>query len=212
MPLQLFFSRFDRALADQESLSRFRCPVGVRVFTKAVMFPVSIVFFIVLSLAARGTHGWRRRTGEAVLAFTIVSAPFMVAISIAKHRPTFGDSGRRTYQIEVQRDDWFVSRLDVTHPVPALNTEPKSYYFARPISGTYPLWYDPSYWHDGSKTTFELRRQFDAIVWGVEGLLEHLPPATIPAEFRGQPRSCWYRAILDVPKEGCFTPGPFYCR
>ncbi len=36
--------------------------------------------------------------------------------------------------------------------------------FDSPINGTYPLWYDPSYWYAGAKVRFNLRQQIAALI------------------------------------------------
>jgi hypothetical protein len=41
------------------------------------------------------------------------------------------------------------------------------YEFAGPVSGTYPLWYDLSYWHDGVKVRFNWHAQGVAVLEGL---------------------------------------------
>ncbi|HEY9757281.1 MAG TPA: hypothetical protein V6C97_19085 [Oculatellaceae cyanobacterium] len=40
------------------------------------------------------------------------------------------------------------------HPADRLVDHPRTYYFGRPVPGTYPLWFDPGYWCDGIDIRF----------------------------------------------------------
>ena len=140
--------------------------LGAAYLTKAVIFPLALVFVG----AATATTDFRRTARNAavtLLAFLIVASPFVITISHAKGRPTFGDSGKINYQIEVQHDNWFVPSTASKHPVEELLNSPLTYDFSSPVAGTYPLWYDPSYWHDGVPTRFSPACQIAAIWRGV---------------------------------------------
>jgi hypothetical protein len=45
------------------------------------------------------------------------------------------------------------------HPTRKLPTQPPVYEFAEPIGGTFPPWYDPSYWEEGRVPRFNLFAQ-----------------------------------------------------
>jgi hypothetical protein len=49
------------------------------------------------------------------------------------------------------------------HPVKKIFESPPAYEFGEPIGGTYPLWYDTSYWHEGIEPYFDLNGQVQAI-------------------------------------------------
>jgi hypothetical protein len=49
------------------------------------------------------------------------------------------------------------------HPPRRLMETPLVLEFGSPIKGTFPLWYDPSYWQAGLKTRFNLRQQLHAL-------------------------------------------------
>jgi len=134
--------------------------LGLAYLTKTVMFPLGFVFLVTAMFAGRKVGSSMRHAAAAILTFVIITGPFIAAISQAKGRGTFGDSGKINYQIEVQRDDWFVPKgSGVRHPVKRLLESPVSYEFSGPVAGTYPLWYDPSYWHEGVGTGFDLTKE-----------------------------------------------------
>ena len=40
------------------------------------------------------------------------------------------------------------------HPTRQVATNPDIFEFAAPIAGTYPPWYDPTYWDEGARVAF----------------------------------------------------------
>jgi hypothetical protein len=154
----------------------WRLPVGLGVIlglgylAKAVMFPLAFVFII----AAWGALGRNRhaaaRSALTLLVFAAVSAPFVVTLSLQKERFTFGDSARLNYARFVNgvpdihwQGDMPGSGTPV-QPTRKVASEPSIYEFAGPVGGTYPVWYDPTYWYEGVETNFDARQQLSALV------------------------------------------------
>jgi hypothetical protein len=143
--------------------------LGVGYWVKAALFPLSIVFLAV-------GYAWNRRSPNrsliavAVLAFLVTSAPLIVALSIQKHRFTFGDSAHLNYA-------WFVAPRTFwrnwqgeepgsgkpLHPTRELLQRPRLFEFDGPVIGTYAPWLDPSYWNDGLKWRFSPRAQLEVL-------------------------------------------------
>jgi len=133
---------------------------------KAVMFPLAF-FFIFSSLHAPGN--WKRsalRTTTALVTFLIVASPWILTLSNAKGRFTFGDTGRLNYAFYVNdlvnRPYWHGEDAGLgtpTHSHRRLNAIPPVEDVFGPGPGSYPLWYDPSYWYDGVRPHFEWRGQ-----------------------------------------------------
>ena len=147
--------------------------LGAGYLAKAAMFPLGFVFLGLAAVlaAVRDRRRALPRTLLALATFLLVAAPLVVALSAAKGRVTIGDTGRLNYA-------WFVSQL---RPVPdwrdwpqwspggelgtpehgprQLVESPRVYEFAAPVGGTYPPWYDPSYWHEGLRPPFDAALQ-----------------------------------------------------
>ena len=133
---------------------------------KAVMFPLAF-FFIFSSLHAPGN--WKRsalRTTTALVTFLIVASPWILTLSNAKGRFTFGDTGRLNYAFYVNdlvnHPYWHGKDAGLgtpTHSHRRLNAIPPVEDVFGPGPGSYPLWYDPSYWYDGVRPHFEWRGQ-----------------------------------------------------
>lgn len=79
---------------------------------------------------------------------------------------TFGDSGRINYAEHVDGAPFFThwqgqpaGTGTPVHPTRKVFDDPVIYEFAQPIAGSYPPWYDQSYWYEGIRPHFSLRGQ-----------------------------------------------------
>ena len=55
------------------------------------------------------------------------------------------------------------------HPTRKVFDRPAIYEFGSdPVGGTYPIWYDPSYWHEGETPHFDLRGQLRVLHWSAQ--------------------------------------------
>ena len=141
---------------------------GLGYLSKAVFLPLSVI----IVFPAAGLLWWRikRKVLPVALAgttFVIVCAPYVVALSRAKERITWGESGRIAYA-------WIVNNVPgqvhwqggppgagtPKHPTRQISANPPAYEFATPLIGTYPPWYDPSYWYDGVQMRWDPLTQF----------------------------------------------------
>jgi len=138
--------------------------LGLGYLTKSIMFPVSLCCLISAFLIGRVQ---RRRVLVSVAVFLALSGPYVAALSMTKSRPTFGDSGRYNYAVHVDLIPgvhWQGGQIDSAgdgqplHPSRKLVSQPATFEFATPIGGTYPSWTDPSYWYEGVRPHFDLRR------------------------------------------------------
>lgn len=136
--------------------------LGVGYLSKAAMFVLAFVFLILGLLAHGGRRNVRKSIRYVAVAFSVfllVSAPLIGALSVRKGRLTFGDSGKLNYA-------WYVNWVPryihwqgdppgngaPVHPTRKIFDSPRAYEFGSPIGGTYPAWYDPSYWYDGVRS------------------------------------------------------------
>src|SRR5215470_14498355 len=146
-------------------------------YAKAPFFPMAIVFI----LCACFSFPLSRRTvllaGLALITFLIVSSPYITFLSLAKGRLTFGDSARLNYGFfinDVQHyQHWQGGPQGLgmpIHPTRKLSDYPEIYEFAAMHMGTYPAWFDPTYWYEGITPHFDWKRQ--AIVFVLNVALE----------------------------------------
>jgi len=131
---------------------------GLGYLTKLAFLPLTIVFLAVAAVL------WGRNKRAVILSlfaaacFTLVASPYVVALSRAQGRFTFGETGRIAYA-------WMVNGVRgvvhwqggpptagaPVHPTRQISVTPEAYEFSAPLGGTYPPWYDPSYWYEGVK-------------------------------------------------------------
>ncbi len=132
--------------------------MGLGYLVKAPVLPVGMVFIGAAVWCAAGSRRRAISATVALLGFAFVAAPFIAALSHAKGRLTWGDSGRLNYTWFVSGVPYFrhwqggPSTMDVAkHPTRRLHENPALYEFATPVAGTYPPWYDPTYWYEGAR-------------------------------------------------------------
>jgi hypothetical protein len=129
--------------------------LGLSYLAKAVMFPLSFVFLTVAVAPNASTQKRLKGWAMGLAAFLIVAAPLVLAISKQKGKITFGESGTWNYALYVDGMRYFET-LQTTPslktPVRTILEHPAVFEFGEPIGGTYPPWYDPTYWHDGFET------------------------------------------------------------
>lgn len=149
--------------------------LGVAYLAKTVMFPVGLVV-----LAAMFAVSWKRRGGlwqavAALICFLAISTPFIAAISWNNHRFTYGDSGKLTIAWRV--NGAFPMRLHwqglgarpahPEHPTRRIMNWPEVYEFGAPVAGTYPPWYDATYWLAGIDSRFHPSREIRRLIWSM---------------------------------------------
>lgn len=138
--------------------------LGFGYLAKAPMLPLGIVF---LGVAFLAVHNIKRAIPRALVAFALlllIAGPHITLISRQKGKFTFGESKTLTYA-------WFVNGVrrpvhwqggppgsgTPVHPTRQIFDSPEVFGFGTPIGGTYPAWYDPTYWYEGLKPHFSLR-------------------------------------------------------
>lgn len=139
--------------------------LGLAYLARAAAFPMAFVFLAVCLAATRSL----RRTAVAAVAFLVLAAPLVAALSSRQGRPTFGESGRLNYA-------WYVNGVPrfhwqgetprngtPRHPTRRLSESPPVYGFGAPIEATYPPWYDPVYWSEGIRLHFDPKGQLEAV-------------------------------------------------
>ena len=143
--------------------------LGAGYLTKTVMFPLAFVWLAcALCAAGRVRHTLPRVVG-ALCVFLCIAAPFVGALSRKQQRLTIGDSAQLNYA-------WYVNGVTPfthwqgeapggrpLHPTRHIFTAPDVYEFAAPVGGTYPPWYDPTYWYAGVTTHFDIAQQLRAV-------------------------------------------------
>jgi hypothetical protein len=157
--------------------------LGLGYLAKAAMFPVSFVFlFSAFCLSRAGGVPFRGEALRTLLAtgvFAIFALPLVVSLSAVKGRATFGDAGRINYAESVNHSTRSVhwqgepaGTGSPAHPTRKIFAEPAVFEFSSPVQGSYPPWYDPSYWYEGVRPHFVLKDQLWALFRGANMYLK----------------------------------------
>jgi hypothetical protein len=162
--------RMKRGMASWAAYFGLGVTLAAGYLAKAVMFPLAFVF-LYSSLFAAGN--WKRsapRTAIALIAFLLFVSPWIFTLSKTKGRFTFGDTARLNYAFYindlVDHPYWHGENAVLgtpTHSGRRLNEVPPVEDVSGPGPGSYPLWYDPTYWYDGVRPHFEWRGQLRAL-------------------------------------------------
>jgi hypothetical protein len=142
-------------------------------FAKAVFFPISGVV-LMLVLAA----GWRERrvviprTAIAAVLFIGIASPLVIGISARYQHLTFGEVGKLNYAWMVAGVPFFVDWIgdpvggQPTNP-PKLLSAGAPLVFSFSGAGTYPPWYEPSYWYRGIDAHAPILRLLEVVRRGL---------------------------------------------
>ncbi len=125
----------------------------------------------------------------ACAAVAVIALPWVTVLSTSKGHLTLGESGKLNYAWEVdgaaRSTHWQGEPYNIgvpRHPTHRVIDHPETYTFAEPVPGSYPPWYEPSYWYEGVAPRLEIGRQWNvlraSLVQDVYLLL--LSPVTIP--------------------------------
>ena len=152
--------------------------LGLGFLAKSVMLLLTPVFLIAAMLAVGNVRRALPRVAVAVVLFLVVAGPFVFAMSRSKGVLTTGRSGKLNYL-------WAINRVTNTHwqgdepnsGTPKHSTRkifdnPPSFEFSEPIGGTYPVWYDPTYWYEGSVSHFDLGQKLRVFVGAIAAYYE----------------------------------------
>jgi hypothetical protein len=100
----------------------------------------------------------RLRAGLTIAAVAgVLALPYVAALSLKEGHFTVSESGAYNYAVHVggvPALDWQGETPGAgrpTHPTRQLLESPPVFEFDTPLPGTYPLWFDPSYWYQGVK-------------------------------------------------------------
>jgi hypothetical protein len=136
-------------------------------FAKAPMLPLGLVLLVLLAMPWFVNPPRRSSLAIAAVIFVIIVGPYVLVLSSPEHHLTFGESGRLNYAWHVQKTipiyaGWIGQPQGTgtpLHPPRVLSREPTVLEFKDTVPGTYPLWYDPGFFHEGLQVRFDLRKQ-----------------------------------------------------
>ena len=166
--------RIRRGRAGWPSFAGLGAVLGLGYLAKTGVFPLSSVFlfsaFCVCFVAGASFRLAAHRTLLTAAVFVGIALPQIILLSSQKGRVTFGEAGALNYAMRVNHAIKYVhwqggpaGMGTPVHPTQKIFSDPAIYEFASPIYGSYPPWYDVSYWYEGVRPHFELKDQLHAL-------------------------------------------------
>jgi hypothetical protein len=167
--------------------------LGLAYLTKSFAFLFTLLCIAVL-MASRWLwlkHSPARIAAAGLLAitcFAVVAGPYIAALSKQKGRFDFGDSGTLNYawyvggteKMHLQNDQTALfgsAEVHLKHPEEVLLSQPLVISYKQLPYGTYPDWFDTTYWNDQIKTHInprgEVRQVSRNLVLTARYLLNH---------------------------------------
>ncbi len=165
--------KLERAVQPKRTAAVLGIVLGLGYWTKAAFLTSGLLFL--LSFVAFKKDASRLRLAVVALStFCLMAAPLIAVLSAKTGHPTIGETGKLNYSWNVNENTMFLHWQgevpDSGTPVHATRkvlSDPPMYEYGSPVAGTYPPWYDPSYWYAGVRTYFNLNQQFAAVVRNV---------------------------------------------
>ncbi len=149
--------------------------LGFGYLTKAPLFFVAFVF---MGVSFFSPGNLRKRILSLVVCFAVfavIAGTFITALHTTKGYWTFGDSGKYSYIILINktlhRNHLHENKTDfgtAAHPMRRVFDKPAVYEFDGPVRGTYPAWYDPTYWYMGIEPRFDLAGQIKILMTSIK--------------------------------------------
>ncbi len=142
--------------------------LGIGYLAKAVMLPLGLLMIPVTGKVIPN-HQRQRKLGLLLTGFLLVISPYILALSLTKGEFTLGQTGQMNYLWYVNRLRFYTYRSDypvkgkALHPLRKLSDHPLIYEYGTPVKGTYPRWYDPSYWYEGIQPQWNLKAQLSSL-------------------------------------------------
>jgi len=147
--------------------------------SKPALMPLSAVFIIASCPVRSDLRKAIRCASVVVLGFAIVAGPYITLLSKRQGHLTFSEAGKLAYAWDVNRASyqWVGEPPELgtpLHPRQTLFQQPAAYTFGDTArtQGTYPGWYDSSYWVAGLTPHFNLHQQLSAFKRDTEVLFD----------------------------------------
>ena len=143
--------------------------LGFGYLAKAPILPIGLVFIGAAFWPARGKRLQIPELIATIAGFAVVVLPYVVVLSNAEGHLTFSEAGPVNYAWHVQGVAPYHWQGDPEgsgrpeHPTRQIHSAPTAFEFASPLPGTYPVWYDPSYWYKGLTSHFSFSAQLRAV-------------------------------------------------
>ena len=145
--------------------------LGCGYLIKYPLFPLAFVFLTISAFSIESARNGLTRALVALLIFLAMGGPLFVGFSRRAGHITFEDSARLNYAWNVNGIPAYAHwQGGPPGDGEAMHASKESlegisvYEFEKPNWGTYSLWYNPVYWHEGLQVHFHLQKQLTKLM------------------------------------------------
>jgi hypothetical protein len=155
--------------------------LGMGYLFKAVMFPLAFVFLAASLFCSGSVPKALPRVLLALIIFVAICGPWILVLSKQKGYLTYGLTGKLNYiWFDNSSRPWITgvhhTGRDMPHAPQIVFENPVVYAYPGPAKGSYPFWFDPSYWSEGLTTHFDAGRQLHVLTFNLREELFHIAP------------------------------------
>lgn len=154
--------------------------LGLGYLGKSPMFLLAFVFMAIPLFLMSNKKEALLRLSVTFAVFVAIAAPFIVAVSKHQGHLTFSDAGKFVYVSVVNgvnQRHWqgrTPGNGTPLHPTREILQTPPVYEFASPVGGTYPPWFDRSYWYEGATPRFSVTQQAKALLFNLRVFFDEI--------------------------------------
>ena len=158
-----------RGSATADTFVRLGAVLALGYLSKAVMFPLALVFLGTALLSLRPLRRSMVLTLPALLAFLLVAGPFIALLSARQGKLTYGEAGPLVYATKVNQITYPHWQGDPpgdgtpVHPSQKVWDQPPVYEIAGPFHCSYPVSYNPAYWYEGLEVRYQAEKQLQRL-------------------------------------------------
>ncbi len=128
--------------------------LGCAFMTKSFASVLIPIFLLSACYSVRKSKNIASMVIASAVALAAVSLPYTLELSSKGRTSTILAAAKLNYLWTILLDSTIINDYSpryahLTHPMKIIFKAPRVYYYAEPIDGTYPLWFDVGYWADG---------------------------------------------------------------
>jgi hypothetical protein len=156
--------RIHNTRARERDVLALGATIAAGYLTKAVMLPIGVLLVVAAAAGGPTKRAKWRIAAVAGLSVCCIAAPQVATLSVQRGHFTTNETGPFNYAVHVQGVTYRHWQGETEgagrplHPTRKLLDSPAVFEFDGPLPGTYPFWFDTSYWYEGVVTHFDLRR------------------------------------------------------
>jgi hypothetical protein len=131
--------------------------LGIAYLARAAALPIIVLAVMSLFILYRNVRRSIPHVLLTVAVICLVTGPYIALLSLANGRISIGGTGTMIYAWHINQKPWQNWQgPGAVHPTRLIYGPPNVYEFGRPVPGTYPPWYDPSFWDEGMAPEYRL--------------------------------------------------------